>query len=84
MNHAEHLSTTIEQLREAAATGTLVDLAGLLPEIERLCSAAKTAEDSRKAAEELHILATAIDTLHGELARVEEATRKAAAEAYSR
>jgi hypothetical protein len=78
------LAQTLEQLRTAAASGALVDLAGLIPEVERVCAEARHAESSRDAAQVLQGLAQALDALHGELARAEEATRRNAAEAYAR
>jgi hypothetical protein len=84
MTDTSRLSTTLEQLRAAAASGTLVDLSGLMPEIERLCAAARTSQDNAKAALELQGVARALDALHAELARAEEATRRNAMEAYSR
>jgi hypothetical protein len=79
------LAQTLEQLRTEAASGALVDLAGLIPEIERVCAEARQAESSREAAQALQGLAAALDALHGELARAEEAARRnAAAEAYGR
>lgn len=84
MTDTDRLSRTLEQLRAAAASGALVDLSGLMPEIERLCAAAREADDRRRAASELHGLARALDALHAEFARAEEATRRSAMEAYAR
>jgi hypothetical protein len=83
MTDADRLSSTLQQLHAAAAAGALVDLSGLMPEIERLCADARADTDTRKAADALHGLARALDALHGELARAEEATRRSAMEAYS-
>jgi hypothetical protein len=84
MTDLNRLVQTLEQLRAAAASGALVDLSDLMPEIERVCTEARHAGDSRKAATELNGLARSLDALHGELARAEEATRRNAMEAYSR
>jgi hypothetical protein len=85
MTDTTRLAETLEQLRSAAAGGAVVDLAGLLPEIERVCIEARAAGNSREAAQALQGLAQALDALHGELARAEEAARRnAAAEAYAR
>jgi hypothetical protein len=83
MTDMNRLAQTLEQLRAAAASGALVDLADLLPEIERACIEARQAGDGRKAAEELRGIARSLDVLHSELARTEEATRRSAMEAYS-
>jgi hypothetical protein len=84
MTDTNLLSTTLEQLRAAAASGTLVDLSGLMPEIERLCAEARASADARTAAAELQRVTKALDALHAELSRVEEVTRRNAMEAYSR
>jgi hypothetical protein len=78
------LSATLAELRAAAAAGAVVDLAGLMPEIERVCAAARDSDEPRRRAEELQSLVAALDALHAELARAEETTRRRAAAAYAR
>ena len=83
MNDLDRLAQTLEQLRAAAAGGALVELGDLMPEIERVCTDARTTDDCRKAASGLQSLARSLDALHGALARAEEATRRNAMESYA-
>jgi hypothetical protein len=66
---ASQLSMTLDQLRSATADGALVDLGGLMPEIERLCAQARHDPDPGRAAAELNDLARALEALHAELQR---------------
>jgi hypothetical protein len=83
MTDLDRLAQTLEQLRAAAAGGTLVDLGDLMPAIERAGTEARDANDCREAASGLQGLARSLDGLHGALARAEEATRRSAMESYA-